>query len=89
MPYGITQRNTEYSENGGIRIMAGTEKKADLAEELKRLNDMLASDRGSAIPNLNNILDCGGISAIKTLTTALDEHTREMRRMSQIMAEHT
>lgn len=91
MPYGITQRNTEYSENGGIRIMAGlgTERKADLAEELKRLNDMLASDRGSAIPNLNNILDCGGISAVKTLTTALDEHTREMRRMSQIMVEHT
>ena len=71
--------------------MAGFEtgKKADLAEELKRLNDMLASDRGSAIPTLNNILDCGGISAIKTLTVALDEHTQEMRRMGQIMAEHT
>lgn len=64
-------------------------KKRILAEELKRLNDMLTSDRGSAIPTLNNILDCGGISAIRTLTTALDEHTQEMRRMGQIMAEHT
>ena len=35
MPYGITQRTPNIQKNGGIRIMAGTEKKADLAEELK------------------------------------------------------
>lgn len=65
------------------------EKKADLAEELRRLNDTLESDRGGALPELNNILDCGGISAIKTLTQALVEHTEEMRKMRHAMTEHT
>lgn len=47
--------------------MSEEKKKADLAEELKRLNDTLESDRGGALPELNNILDCGGISAIKNI----------------------
>lgn len=59
--------------------MSEVKKKADLAEELRRLNDMLEDGLAGALPELNDILDCSGISAIKTLTRALTEHTEEMR----------
>lgn len=65
------------------------EKEADLAEELKRLNDILESKHGKALSGLNEILGCGGISAIIALTEALDRHTHMMNAMTQQMADHS
>lgn len=69
--------------------MGYSEKKANLAEELRRLNDILESERGRALPGLNEVLGCGGISAVIALTEALDRHTQMMSTMTQQMSEHS
>lgn len=70
--------------------MSEERKRADLAEELKRFNDIFEGDRGETLSILANVLggDPGRASNIRALTLALEDHTSELKRIERLLVDH-